>query len=1089
MAKDREARSHAAPAVGVRAELEQVLAADQTRLGEVYRGLQRGLTADEIAAELRVATSNFVFNYRAIADSFLTGTVPSSPHIAAQAAGRCRSILKRGQLSPDAHDYLEELEERLRRKASTIRRPSGETPEPDEARPGPLTPLTQPDVVAVEDAAAQVLHAGLVQGDSAFAPGRPVWTSEHLAELQRAFVDQPDVSGSSFEAKLVKQLEPVSDGAVQLFAEIFYLNLLPLADYRGATKRRLLERVLSMSSTPVTVPADLADALDGGVFNGGVAFKTRRFQQLSLLIAFAAHFRSLDPARQQSAFTEPERFASELAAVTEHREPAQRYALQYLAWPSYYLPIVNGDHRRAIRTAFADRIGGASADIDADLRQIYDALSLEQGGPVDLYDEPWHSMWDPKARRSSAWDEFMAWAARFARDVDLDREERTYKLETAERLATALRQLGAGDDAWVTSLRTALNVNLVDTFFRMALFNDLRDHSDEVGAAILGLMGPGPRGNALDAFHQDLKAISGRNTYTTGNATSLGSLLLMATDVAEYPPYRPTPVTKALELTGQQPPAAAPSARFEALVNLCDEVLERAGDVGIELRDRLDAQGLIWTTVSHEALAEWSDEERAALDAWRGGKPQSETPAVRGAWLVRNRDGVESWRRDGVVAFDAGAVRELEPGSTVDELRTVVDEDLASLPYTARARRVDVLHTLLDRMHPGDLVVTLVDRAVLVGTITGEATSRRQGFGTLVERPAQWAVQRDASRVSSALAATLQSPDDVVDLTAHLAELDALLTAQTEIPATPALRLVPPDEALARELHIDLSWLQECTEVLAEKKQLVFYGPPGTGKTFLAKRLATHVAGDRSRVRLVQFHPAYSYEDFFEGYRPTPDGGFSLQAGPFRKIVDQARQDPGTAYFLVIDEINRGNLAKVFGELYFLLEYRDEQIDLLYGTDDGPGFTLPGNVFLIGTMNTADRSIALVDTAMRRRFAFIELHPSSEPVSGLLRRWLRANDHHDEAAALLDVLNARIGDPEAAVGPAYFMKPGGQTSEGIARVWRTAILPLLEERHYGDGTDVHQRYALAEIRAEVRRASAGPLDDEHDDDLGAPVAD
>ena len=179
----------------------------------------------------------------------------------------------------------------------------------------------------------------------------------------------------------------------------------------------------------------------------------------------------------------------------------------------------------------------------------------------------------------------------------------------------------------------------------------------------------------------------------------------------------------------------------------------------------------------------------------------------------------------------------------------------------------------------------------------------------------------------------------------------------------------------------------------------------------------------------------------------------------------------------------------MFGELYFLLEYRDEQIDLLYGTDDGPGFTLPGNVFLIGTMNTADRSIALVDTAMRRRFAFIELHPSSEPVSGLLRRWLRANDHHDEAAALLDVLNARIGDPEAAVGPAYFMKPGGQTSEGIARVWRTAILPLLEERHYGDGTDVHQRYALAEIRAEVRRASAGPLDDEHDDDLGAPVAD
>ena len=165
-----------------------------------------------------------------------------------------------------------------------------------------------------------------------------------------------------------------------------------------------------------------------------------------------------------------------------------------------------------------------------------------------------------------------------------------------------------------------------------------------------------------------------------------------------------------------------------------------------------------------------------------------------------------------------------------------------------------------------------------------------------------------------------------------------------------------------------MHWLQESIDLLRERKQLIYYGPPGTGKTYIALKLAEHLAGDN--VRLVQFHPAYTYEDFFEGYRPVDSGGFELKPGPLRKIVDQAKDNPSTPYFLIIDEINRGNLAKIFGELYFLLEYRDRDIDLLYATDDDVGFTLPKNVFIIGTMNTADRSIALVDSAMRRRFAF-----------------------------------------------------------------------------------------------------------------------
>jgi len=145
---------------------------------------------------------------------------------------------------------------------------------------------------------------------------------------------------------------------------------------------------------------------------------------------------------------------------------------------------------------------------------------------------------------------------------------------------------------------------------------------------------------------------------------------------------------------------------------------------------------------------------------------------------------------------------------------------------------------------------------------------------------------------------------------------------------------------------------------------------------------------------------------------------------------------------------------------------------LLYATDDDIGFTLPENVFIIGTMNTADRSIALVDAAMRRRFAFVSLHPSEPPTDGVLRKWLAASGLDVGVADLLDELNRRIDDADFKIGPSYFMRAAVHSDGGLERAWRTAILPLLEEHHYGDGIDVPARYGLDAIRARVARAAA-----------------
>lgn len=469
-------------------------------------------------------------------------------------------------------------------------------------------------------------------------------------------------------------------------------------------------------------------------------------------------------------------------------------------------------------------------------------------------------------------------------------------------------------------------------------------------------------------------------------------------------------------------------------------------------------------------------------------------PLPRRAWLVRGsnvngHDLVPLWRGEGFVSLPATKLRPVEPGLDRTELKAIVGEDYASVSYNSRAAKVDELHAFLSRMREGDVVGTVSQGQLYLGTISGPAAYESSTDGrSNLRRTVTWMPGEgvDYGDLPSSISSRLQVQYEVVELTAQMESLERLLGSPAEAVAVVEAEevvLAEPDADMAARLNVDLTWLQECVDLLRDRPQLIFYGPPGTGKTFLALELAAHLAGDN--VRLVQFHPSYSYEDFFEGYRPTPEGAFALKPGPMRKVVDQARENPSTPYFLIIDEINRGNLAKIFGELYFLLEYRERNVDLLYADDgDEAGFSLPSNVFIIGTMNTADRSIALVDAAMRRRFAFLPLHPDEVPTKDVLRRWLDAEGLDVGVADLLDALNARIQDIDFKIGPSYFMRPAVHEAGGIERVWRTAILPLLEEHHYGDGTDVARRYGLEAIRVSLR-----PVQVLTEGEVVAPVGD
>ena len=268
-------------------------------------------------------------------------------------------------------------------------------------------------------------------------------------------------------------------------------------------------------------------------------------------------------------------------------------------------------------------------------------------------------------------------------------------------------------------------------------------------------------------------------------------------------------------------------------------------------------------------------------------------------------------------------------------------------------------------------------------------------------------------------------------------------------------------ENFLKDVYISEEKYDKLVNVLKRKKNIILQGAPGVGKTFLAKRLAYSIIGEKDdeRIKFIQFHQNYSYEDFVMGYKPI-EKGFELKYGIFYNFCQRAAKNPDKDYFFIIDEINRGNLSKIFGELLMLIEadYRDEKATLAY---DGLDFSVPKNLHIIGMMNIADRSLAMIDYALRRRFSFFDIEPAfdSDGFSNYQKKF--ANETFKKLIEKIQELNRAIRQDQSlgkgfCIGHSYFCNAEECTEDWMKDIVDFDILPMLSEYWFDDEVNLNK---------------------------------
>ena len=367
----------------------------------------------------------------------------------------------------------------------------------------------------------------------------------------------------------------------------------------------------------------------------------------------------------------------------------------------------------------------------------------------------------------------------------------------------------------------------------------------------------------------------------------------------------------------------------------------------------------------------------------------------------------------------------------------------------------------------GDIVIGYESNPVKQIVCICKITDKQDGKSILVEKtenldvPIEYSVLKSDDELSKM--EYLKNPlGSLFKLTKdeYIGVMDLIREENPSDNSKPVNKVYSKDDFLA-EVYMTEAKYNRLLNVLKRKKNIILQGAPGVGKTFAAKRLAYAMMGekDKERVEFIQFHQNYSYEDFIMGYKPTENGSFAMQYGVFYRFCKKAENNPEQDYFFIIDEINRGNMSKVFGELLLLIEkdYRGTSSKLAY---QNLNFSVPKNIYIIGMMNTADRSLAMIDYALRRRFSFFDMEPGFETSGFKAYQEKLASEKFNAIIECIQELNAEIADDPSlgkgfCIGHSYFcgLQADECTQEVLEDIVEYDILPMLSEYWFDNLTE------------------------------------
>ena len=406
----------------------------------------------------------------------------------------------------------------------------------------------------------------------------------------------------------------------------------------------------------------------------------------------------------------------------------------------------------------------------------------------------------------------------------------------------------------------------------------------------------------------------------------------------------------------------------------------------------------------------------------------------------------------GIMAIGWGEIGDLSAFASKDEMKNKMQELID--PTLSYKNAAHATWQFVNEMKVGDVIFVKKGRNQLVGrgVVASEYEydeERQDEYGNV--RKVNWTHKGEWAHPGQAAMKTLT---DITDYSEYVDSLNNIFEDDSENDVEETAKNYPvyTEEDFLEEVYMDEEDYSKLVGILKAKKNIILQGAPGVGKTFAAKRLAYSIMGvkDIERVMMVQFHQSYSYEDFIMGFRPSTTG-FELKKGAFYNFCKKAEIDSDNDYFFIIDEINRGNLSKIFGELFMLIENdkRGISLQLLYSDEK---FAVPKNVYIIGMMNTADRSLAMLDYALRRRFAFFEIKPGFETDGFREYRMAIDNTKFNKLIDCVEKLNNDISIDESlgdgfCIGHSYFCNLSADTidNQSLSGIVEYELIPLLKE--------------------------------------------